>query len=50
MFSAPTSHVGEWYADPDSNHLKRQGEDAKVEPKVMKVLQCLAQSPGKVMN
>ena len=42
--------VGEWYVDPDSGHLQREGVEVKLEPKVMGVLVCLAQHSGKVVS
>ena len=42
--------VGEWLADPDSGRLTRGEEEVKLEPKVMSVLVCLAQNPGKVVS
>lgn len=36
--------------DPDSNRLRRGAEEVKLEPKVMQVLVCLAQQPGKVVS
>ena len=42
--------VGDWYVDPDSGRLQRQGAEVKLEPKVMKVLVCLAQNAGSVVT
>ena len=42
--------VGEWIADPDSGRLTRDDEEVRLEPKVMSVLVCLAQNPGKVVS
>ncbi|MEJ2179206.1 MAG: winged helix-turn-helix domain-containing tetratricopeptide repeat protein [Gammaproteobacteria bacterium] len=42
--------IGEWIADPDSDRLQRGEEEVRLEPKVMSVLVCLAQNPGKVVS
>lgn len=42
--------VGEWYVDPESGRLLGENSQVKLEPKVMKVLVCLAQNPGKVIS
>jgi len=42
--------VGEWYVDPESGRLLAENKQVKLEPKVMKVLVCLAQNPGKVIS
>lgn len=42
--------VGDWVVDSDSGYLQREGVEVKLEPKVMQVLVCLAQYPGKVVN
>jgi len=42
--------VGEWSADPDTGRLHRQGAEVKLEPKVMHLLQYLAQNQGKVIS
>ena len=42
--------VGEWYVDPDSGRLLREGVEVKLEPKVMQVLVFLAQHSGKVVS
>jgi adenylate cyclase len=42
--------IGDWHVIPDSGRLQRQGAEVKLEPKVMKVLQCLAQNPGMVVS
>ena len=42
--------VGEWYVDPDSGRLLREGVEVKLEPKVMQVLVYLAQHSGKVVS
>ena len=42
--------VGEWYVDPDSGRLLREGVEVRLEPKVMQVLVFLAQHSGKVVS
>ena len=42
--------IGEWLVDPDSGRLRRGDDEVKLEPKVMAVLVCLAQQPGKVLS
>lgn len=42
--------VGEWTAHPSLNRLTRGGEEVRVEPKVMQVLEALADTPGDVVT
>ena len=42
--------IGDWRVEPDSGRLLRGADEVKLEPKVMEVLLCLAQSPGKVVT
>jgi adenylate cyclase len=42
--------IGDWVVDPDSGRLRRGDDEVKLEPKVMAVLVCLAQQPGKVFS
>ena len=42
--------VGHWRVHPSLNRLSRNGEDVRVEPKVMQVLECLAEKPGEVVS
>lgn len=42
--------VGEWHVDPGSGRIQCKGAEIKLEPKVMSVLLCLAQHPGKVIS
>jgi DNA-binding winged helix-turn-helix (wHTH) protein len=42
--------VGEWTAQPALNRLTRGTEEVRVEPKVMQVLQALAETPGEVVT
>jgi len=45
-----TFQVGDWRVHPSLNRLARNGEDVRVEPKVMQVLECLAEKPGEVVS
>ena len=42
--------VGEWSVHPTLNRLSRNGEEVRVEPKVMQVLEVLAETPGDVVT
>ena len=42
--------VGEWEVHPSLNRLTRNGEEVRVEPKVMQVLEALAETPGDVVT
>ena len=42
--------VGDWQVQPSLNRLTRNGEDVRVEPKVMQVLEALAETPGEVVT
>jgi Tol biopolymer transport system component/DNA-binding winged helix-turn-helix (wHTH) protein len=42
--------VGEWAVYPSLNRLARGGEEVRVEPKVMQVLEVLAETPGQVVT
>ena len=42
--------VGEWTAQPTLNRLTRAGQEVRVEPKVMQVLETLAETPGDVVT
>jgi Tol biopolymer transport system component/DNA-binding winged helix-turn-helix (wHTH) protein len=42
--------VGEWTVQPSLNRLARGGEEVRVEPKVMQVLEALAETPGEVVT
>jgi DNA-binding winged helix-turn-helix (wHTH) protein len=46
----PPFRVGDWIVDPDTGRLLRDNTEIKLEPKVMQVLLCLAQTPGKVVS
>jgi adenylate cyclase len=40
--------IGEWLVEPDLNCITRGNKKVSVEPKVIEVLACLAESPGEV--
>jgi len=42
--------IGDWQVDPDSGRIRCGNNEVKLEPKVMAVLVCLAQQPGKVFS
>jgi Tol biopolymer transport system component/DNA-binding winged helix-turn-helix (wHTH) protein len=42
--------VGEWSVHPTLNRLSRNGEEVRIEPKVMQVLEVLAETPGEVVT
>jgi len=43
-------HVGNWQVIPKQYSFCRDGEKKKVEPRVMRVLVCLAETPGQVVS
>jgi TolB-like protein/Flp pilus assembly protein TadD len=43
-------HVGEWLVEPDLNRISRKGQTVPIEPKVIRVLECLADHPGEVLS
>ena len=42
--------VGEWQVHPSLNRLSRNGDEVRVEPKVMQVLEALAETPNEVVS
>ncbi|HUF08670.1 MAG TPA: winged helix-turn-helix domain-containing protein, partial [Rhodothermales bacterium] len=42
--------VGDWLVEPSLNRMTREDEDVAVEPKVMEVLVCLAEQPGRTVT
>ena len=42
--------IGEWVADPADDTLTRGAESLKLEPRMMRLLICLAESPGAVVT
>lgn len=43
-------HLAEWLVEPDLNTVRRNGETVHLQPKVMKVLVCLAQRSGQLVS
>lgn len=43
-------HVGEWLVEPGLNTVSHNGETVHLQPKVMKVLVCLAQHAGEPLS
>lgn len=48
--SSAACRIGEWWVDPATNEIRRDGEAARLEPKVMEVLVYLAARPGRVVS
>ena len=42
--------LDDWYVDPSTGRISRQGAEVKLEPKVMTVLELLASQPGEVFS
>ena len=42
--------VGDWQVHPSLNRLTRNGNEVRIEPKVMQVLEVLAETPGEVVT
>jgi TolB-like protein len=42
--------VGSWIVDPSLNSMSSEGRTVRLEPKVMGVLECLAQHPGETLS
>jgi Tol biopolymer transport system component/DNA-binding winged helix-turn-helix (wHTH) protein len=42
--------VGDWRVYPSLNRMSRGADDVRIEPKVMRVLECLAEKPGEVVS
>jgi transcriptional activator of cad operon len=42
--------IGEWFADPKDDTLTRDGGSMKIEPRMMRLLLCLAESAGEVVS
>ncbi len=47
---AGTWQIGEWIADPEDDTLTRDAESVKIEPRMMRLLLCLAESHGAVVS
>jgi transcriptional activator of cad operon len=48
-FKAPI-RIGDWIADPQTDTISRRGETQKLEPRTMRLLLLLAESPGRVFS
>jgi len=42
--------AGEWQISPSLNRMSRGADEVRLEPKVMQVLECLAETPGEVVT
>src|SRR5579862_941052 len=42
--------IGEWLVDPETDTISREGRTHKVEPRMMRLLLLLAESPGAVVG
>lgn len=42
--------VGDWFVEPQLNRLSRNNEQVRIEPKVMDVLVCLVERPGRTVT
>jgi transcriptional activator of cad operon len=42
--------IGEWFADPKDDTLTRDSGSVKIEPRMMRLLLCLAESAGEVVS
>jgi adenylate cyclase len=42
--------VGDWLVEPDLNRASKEGQIVQIEPKILKVLECLAAHPGEVLS
>ena len=45
-----TLQIGEWAVEPHLNQIRGRGKICQLEPKVMRVLELLAQRPGEVVT
>jgi TolB-like protein/DNA-binding winged helix-turn-helix (wHTH) protein/cytochrome c-type biogenesis protein CcmH/NrfG len=43
-------YLADWYINPDLGRISRDGEEVKLEPKVMSLLVYLAERPGEVVS
>ncbi|MGE4069108.1 MAG: winged helix-turn-helix domain-containing protein [Vicinamibacterales bacterium] len=46
----PAFHLGPWLVEPSLNRLSRGDDQVRLEPKVMQVLEVLAERPGEVIS
>ncbi|MCI4591234.1 winged helix-turn-helix domain-containing protein [Sphingobium sp. BYY-5] len=42
--------IGEWQVDPARNLLQRGREEARIDPRTMRLLLCLAERPGEIVS
>jgi transcriptional activator of cad operon len=42
--------IGNWYVNPTSGQISREGETARLEARTMRLLLCLAEHPGEVVS
>src|ERR1700685_3133438 len=42
--------IGDWIADPKTDTISRRGETQKLEPRTMRLLLLLAETPGDVVS
>jgi transcriptional activator of cad operon len=42
--------IGDWYVNPASSQISRNGETSRVEVRTMRLLLCLAEHPGEVVS
>ena len=52
MFAGSTSplHIGDWLVDPGTDTISQGQETQKLEPRTMRLLMRLAQTPGTVVS
>jgi transcriptional activator of cad operon len=48
--TAAKLRIGSWCVNPASGQISRDGEDARVEERTMRLLLCLAEHPGEVVS
>jgi transcriptional activator of cad operon len=48
-FKAPIQ-IGDWIAEPQTDTISRRGETQKLEPRTMRLLLLLAETPGEVLS
>lgn len=48
--SAEPLRIGDWYVDPQSGHVSRDGETVRLEARTLRLLLCLAERAGDVVS
>jgi transcriptional activator of cad operon len=43
-------HIGAWRVDPALDEISKEGQTVKLEPKMMRLLACLAEHAGQVVS